>query len=249
MTWLDCLWPYRVSGLLMLTVGLGAAVFAARSFRIQWRWLWCGVLVFDVAVALKYGIAAVTNEPLLAWLKHTLPRSQYLLAGSIYGGLLSGVTEVAVTLLAGRLWPRLAQSPQRAAGVGLGAGCNEAVLLGLISTAVVAAPSLPTAGSLAVLLIPPLERLLLIFVHTAVRMLALYAVATRSMRWFWAAFLFFSAIDALATFYHLNGLINSPDGQTYSVWIELTFLPFAIAAIAIAEGLGRRWPSTAGPGK
>jgi hypothetical protein len=173
MTWRDPIWIQRGSGLLMIAVGLIVAFWATRRHGIQWRWLWCGVLIFDIAVAIKFALAALLNEPVFAWLRHTLPEPAFLFAGSLYGGLLTGVTEVALTLAAGLLWRQLAQNSQRAAGVGIGAGCNEAVLFGLLTLFSGSAATQALTDPLAVLLVPAFERLIVIAIHTAVRMLVL----------------------------------------------------------------------------
>ena len=232
-------------GALMVLIGLGAAALAKWVLRIQWRWLWCGALLWAIAVAAKFMIALVLNRPLLGALKNHLPNPLYLTLGSSYIGLLTGVTEVAITLAAGMIWRRLACDARRAVGIGLGAGAIEAVLLGLAAVAGNIAMSAqgmsPPIVSATTILAPAVERIMTIPCHAVVRAMALYTVATRRWSWFWGGFAFFSAVDGLAGFLYLTNAVN-----TINPWlIELSFVAFPVVAIPILRYLWRNWPSVA----
>ena len=54
---------------------------------------------------------------------------------------------------------------------------------------------------------------------------------------FWGGFAIFSAMDAIAGFYHLNGLM-----ETTNPWLlELPFVVFAAMCLAIVVYLWRHW--------
>ncbi|MGA2443388.1 MAG: hypothetical protein ABSH08_20745 [Tepidisphaeraceae bacterium] len=228
-------------GALMILVGLGAAAMAKWVWRIQWRWLWCGALLWAIAVAVKFLIAIPLNGPLLGALQKHLPKPLYLTLGSSYIGLLTGVTEVAITLAAGMVWRRLASDVRRAVGIGLGAGAIEAVLLGLSVMAgnvAMAAQgmSLPTVTATTILA-PTLERIMVIPCHAVVRAMALFTVASGRWWWFWGGFAFFSAIDGLAGFYYLMNWVN-----TVNPWLlELPLIVFPIISIPLLRYLWRHW--------
>ncbi|MGD0770084.1 MAG: hypothetical protein ABSB42_18010 [Tepidisphaeraceae bacterium] len=232
-------------GLLMVCVGLVAAAMAKWVWRIQWRWLWCGALLWAIAVAVKFLIAIPLNGPLLGALQKHLPKPLYLTLGSSYIGLLTGVTEVAITLAAGMVWRRLASDARRAIGIGLGAGAIEAVLLGLSVIAgnvAMAAQgmSLP-AVTATTILAPTLERIMVIPCHAVVRAMALFTVATGRWSWFWGGFVFFSVIDGLAGFYYL---MNWPN--TVNPWLlELPLIVFPVISIPLLRYLWRQWATAA----
>jgi hypothetical protein len=58
-----------------------------------------------VAVAVKFGIAIPLTGPLLTGFKSSLPDWGYLTVGAIYGGYLTGITEVLFTFIAALIWP------------------------------------------------------------------------------------------------------------------------------------------------
>ena len=227
------------SGALMLLVGFGTALAAKWIWQIQLRWLWCGALLWAVAVAAKGLIAALTLGSLLVALRNHLPDSVYLALGSVYIGLLTGITEPVVTLAAGLLWRQLTFDARRAVGIGLGAGAFEAVYLGLV--AIVASRDMigHQAGFGISVWVPVVERLICIPSHAAFRAMTLYAIATGRWSWFWGGFAIPSAMDSIAGFYHLTG-------ETMNFWlIELCFLPFAVLSVLLVRYLWRHWPSQA----
>jgi hypothetical protein len=230
-------------GLLMILVALAAALGFRRATRESWRWLACGALLWTVAVAIKFFLAFSLNGPLLGLLQARLPHAAFIALGSTYIGLLTGITEVAITLAAGLRWPRLAATPHRALAIGVGAGAVEALLLGIgtaIAPLALAANrlELPAVTATAILA-PSFERVIALVCHTAVHAMTLYAVATRRWRWFWSAFLLFSALDGVAGFYHITGLL-----ATANPWLlELPLFPFALASLPVLRHVTRHWPA------
>jgi hypothetical protein len=229
------------SGLLMILVGLGTVVVAKWMWRIQLRWLWCGALLWAIAVEGKRFIAGLLNQPLLEVFQNHLPNSMYLALGSSYIGLLTGITEPVVTLAAGLLWRQLTYDARRAVGIGLGAGAFEAVYFGLM--AIVASGDMigSQAGFGISVLVPVAERLICIPCHAAVRAMTLYAIATGRWSWFWGGFAIFSAMDGIAGFYHLSHTVH-----TINPWlIELSFFPFSVISVLLLRYLWQHWPSQA----
>ena len=122
------------------------------------------------------------NAPILGAVEPYLPKAAYLLVGSLYIGLLTGVFEIGVTLLIGLIWRKLAADAGRAAAVGVGAGAIEALLLGLaalVSALLLVlgvAPDKLVEGQTQVALItplfwlaPPVEHVIAILCHVSSR--------------------------------------------------------------------------------
>jgi uncharacterized membrane protein YhfC len=222
----------------MLLVALAAVAYWRRRTGVAWRWFWAGAAVWAVAVAVKFAIAVPLNAPLLGALARSLPRWAYLAAGSVYGGLMTGVTEVLFTLIAALLWRRWASTAARAVAVGVGAGAFEAALLAVAGgIAAVAAGAGATTWSVA--FAPAAERLIAILCHVAARTLVLFAVARGQAAPFWYGFALMSGIDAVAMFLHLSGRV-----ATMSPWaIEALLLPFAAVSLPLTAWCVRRWPA------
>jgi hypothetical protein len=134
-----------VSALGMMAVG-GIAVGIGRfTWRAAWRWFWAGAAVWTVGVALKFAWAILLNKPILGAMKTGLPDGVFLALGSVYIGLLTGVFEIGVTLIAGLVWRGMARDAARGVAVGIGAGAFEAILVA-VPALVGAITCLVTAG-------------------------------------------------------------------------------------------------------
>lgn len=230
----------------MVLVGLIAAAVAKWVWRIQFRWLCCGALLWAIAIGEKLLLVAILNPSLSRALSH-LPNPLHLTLGSCYGGLVSGITEVGTTLVAGLLWRRqLACDARRAVGIGLGAGAFEAVCLGMIA---IAGSEFMVSGQVGFgvsALIPAVERLIVIPYHTAVRAMTLYAIATGRWSWFWGGFALFSALDGIYIFHYMNHIIH-----TMNPWlIELSpvHLAFPVISILLLRYLWQHWPTATAQG-
>jgi len=86
-------------------------------------------------------------------------------------------------------------------------------------------------------LIGSVERIIAILCHTSSRALVLFAVAQHKARYFWAGFFILTAIDAVAGYVHLAGLIN----KVSTWWIELLLLPFAVGSVFIIKWCYENW--------
>ncbi|NQT17307.1 MAG: YhfC family intramembrane metalloprotease, partial [Planctomycetes bacterium] len=213
-----------VPGIGMVVVAVGAVLWCRRWSGAKWRWFWVGAAVWTVGVALKFACAIPLNKPILEGIEALVPHDAYLALGSIYIGLLTGVFEIGVTLVAALIWKKMAQDAARGVAVGVGAGAFEAVLLGILTLlGVVAALVMggqmrdqmvtavaPAAQTTPLLwFVAPVERVIAILCHTSSRALVLLGVARG--RWFWpflGGFLIMTGIDAVAGYVHLAGLLG-----------------------------------------
>ena len=193
---------------------------------------------------------------MLEGLRASLSYGGYLVLGSVYIGLLTGVFEIGVTLAAARKWQSLTRDSNRAIAVGIGAGGFEAILVGAAALigGLVAMSNLPgseeartalaasVAATPVVWLVGPVERTIAILCHTSSRTLVLLSVAKRRWAFFWYGFLLLTALDGIAGFAHISGKL----GQISTWWIELAIAPFAVASVPIILWCVRHWPVTGG---
>ena len=90
-------------------------------------------------------------------------------------------------------------------------------------------------------LMGPAERIIAILCHIASRTLTLFTVATRRWAFFWYGFLLLSAIDAIAGCLYVTDTVNAFNMW----WVELMFVPFALASVPIVKWCVRQWPKPA----
>jgi uncharacterized membrane protein YhfC len=226
-----------LGGLGMILVALGFAAYAGLR-QLGWVALGLGALAWGVTVALKFAWAIPFNPPIYTAVNQALPSLGVPLF-TLYVGALTGVFEVGVVALLLN-YTRLGKSAwPRALAFGIGFGAIEALLLGVSSlssmlAAMVISVALPPApievlarlGNILWVLAPIVERLAAIFIHICSNVLIFYAVNTRQARWFWLAFGYKTAVDALAAAcVHING-INTLE----HVWtIEAILILFGLA--------------------
>jgi uncharacterized membrane protein YhfC len=202
-------------------------------------------------VALKFAVAVPLNPIFVGTGGH--PARLGMAAGILYCGLMTGIFEIGATLAAALIWRRLAEEPNRAVAVGMGAGAFEALLVGLTASAgclvavavgqgdrVLQALAGPSATTPLLWLVGPVERLIAIGAHTAARVLVLQAVAHRRWLGFWGGFTWLSMVDLLAGVALLTGLTKSSSLW----WTELMILPFGILAIPLIQYACARWRQT-----
>jgi uncharacterized membrane protein YhfC len=239
-----------VGGIGMIAVAVAFVVYALVR-RLGVGFLALGALAWVVTVGVKVVLSLLAN----AWV-----REKTLLLGeptgtaifSIYLGLLTGVTEVALVWVFLRFtrfgrarWPRVL-------AFGIGFGAIEALLLGLsaLVLAVVAlkiperlpkealAP-LERADSLWMQLAPISERIFACLGHIGTNVMLFYCVARQKPRWFWLAFVYKSAIDAVAGFAVVKGLTTTP----VQIWtLEAIAAVWGTAGLLITVWISRRYP-------
>ena len=93
-----------------------------------------------------------------------------------------------------------------------------------------------------VMLLGPFERVISILCHVASRVLVLMGVAKQEWRLFWYGFLLLTALDTVAGYAHIGGLI----GKVSLWWVELALLPFALLSVCLVKWSAARWGE--GPG-
>lgn len=230
--------PGLASAGAMMLVAMASVWFWRRRSGVAWRWFWVGAALWAVAVAVKFAIAIPLNKPVLEGGKALSPHWAYLTTGTIYGGVMTGITEILFTLIAALIWRQMAASAARGVAVGVGAGAFEAALLAVVAAIgpLVAGGSGPTWS---IALAPAAERVTTILCHVASRGLVLLAVARRRLAIFWYGFLLLSGVDAVAMFFSLTGRAD-----TLSPWtMEALIAPFGLASIPITIWCIRRWPA------
>jgi uncharacterized membrane protein YhfC len=245
---------YLAPGVVMTLVGIIAVLAWRWRSGANWRWFWAGAAVWTVGVALKFAWAIPLNAPILAAIEAVVPHDLYLVLGGIYIGLLTGVFEIGITLLAAIFWKKMSQDATRGVAVGVGAGAFEAILLGIVATsAVVLALAFGgefrerviqaiarNAGSTSLIwLVGPVERVIVILCHVSSRALVLLGVARGRWRWpFLWGFLILTAIDSVAGYAFLAGML----GDISTWWIELTIAPAALVSVPAIVWCVRSWP-------
>jgi uncharacterized membrane protein YhfC len=244
-------WSSFIAGCLVVLMTAVIALLSKKYMGTSRRWLLVGAGAWFVGVIFKFMAAYLANAPVLAAFKSKLGNTGYLALGSVYVGLLTGIFEIGITLVFALLVRRMWENSRNALSVGLGAGLIEALLIGFSSLGSSVTVMTNAAGSDAVMgaltqvaaatpllwLISPAERLIAILCHTSSRMLVLFALAHRRIRYFWAGFAILTAIDAIAGYFHLAGLVN----RISTWWVELLLLPFALASYYIIRWCLRNW--------
>ncbi|MCI0335742.1 MAG: YhfC family intramembrane metalloprotease [Planctomycetes bacterium] len=241
----------------MMLVAIAAIVYWRRLTHLPYRWFWLGAGLWFVAVAVKVVLAILTHEAVVAYLKERLSYYALLTLGGLYGGLLSSVCEIGLTLLAVLLWRQLGRDADRAIGIGVGAGAFEAFLLGcgMLVGALAAMAGIEGTAPLrqelehsatstpVVWLAPIAERIMAILCHACTRALVILGVVHRRPWMVVWGFVIFTYIDAVATAAQLSGKLGS-----MSVWwIELAILPAALVSISILRWCFAKWASANAP--
>jgi uncharacterized membrane protein YhfC len=233
-----------LGGIGMILVALGFAAYAGLR-QLGWGALGLGALAWGVAVALKFAWAIPFNPPIYTAVNQALPSLGVPLF-ALYIGALTGIFEVGLmalllsyTRLGKAAWPHTL-------AFGIGFGAIEALLLGVSSlssmlAAMVISVALPPApteilvrlGNILWGLAPIVERLATVLIHICSTVLIFYAVNTRQARWFWLAFGYKTAIDAVAAaFVHINGIDTLGRVWTFEAIVIL---------FSLAGWLGLRW--------
>jgi hypothetical protein len=201
-----------LAGLLMTAVGASALLW--------WDWgkpgraaaSALGMLAWLVGVALKLAWAVPTNKQFLPWLDGALPGVPGAVLHHGYVGLLTGVFECGLLWLVVRRSRLAAADWGQAMAAGIGKGAAEALVVGLVTCSLAALlflagdkvqgdPKARLEAALAggALIGRPVERALALVMHTFSTVLVVLAVRRGEPKWFWASFLYLSAVDAFAS--------------------------------------------------
>ncbi len=240
-----------IAGILIIIISSGFIIRWKKLSGISLRWIFLGGGVWLTGVVLKFLFAFAFNDPILEGIKSTLGQTNYLSIGSIYIGLLTGVFEIGITFLFALFIKGMYENYRRGIGIGIGAGAIEAILIGFSqigsfiyilsgqagSNTAMAAITQSAITTPFLWLIGPVERIIAILCHTSSRALVLFCILKKKYIYFWAGFLIITAIDAIAGYVHLAGLVN----KISMWWIELALLPFAIISIPIIKWCMKNW--------
>lgn len=243
-----------IAGILIIIISMGFMITWKKQSGISLKWILLGGGVWAVGVILKFIFAFTLNRPILAWIESLFAQTGVLSIGSIYIGLLTGVFEIGITLVFALFIKGMYQNYKRGIGIGIGAGGIEAFLIGFsqIVSFVLVLSGQPSSNQImasiaqtavvtpVLYLIGPVERIIAILCHTSSRSLVLFAVAKKKYVYFWAGFLIMTAIDAIAGYVHLAGLLN----KINMWWVELALLPFALISIPVIKWCIKNWDST-----
>jgi uncharacterized membrane protein YhfC len=230
------------TGPLMVAVAIVPVLFFWRPCRAGWRIWFGGAALWFISVALKLLIAVLANAPIQRWVKAALTPSWADLIFWSYIGLLTGIFECGILLVFARLIRRTQWTLGRALALGLGFGAFEALALGMLSSIASAwAPQSNAAFGFSTwsdALVGPFERLLTLPIHTVSVVLIVRALVKRQWRWFWASFVYKSAVDGVAAWLLLSGT-----NLLYHHWLMewICFAPFALLGILGLVYLGKSW--------
>ena len=194
-----------------------------------------------MGVSLKFGWAFAFNKSILQAINRALPEPAAWAVGALYIGLLTGVFEIGVTILAAKRWAFLSQNSGRAIGVGIGAGAFEAIILGLVVAlaSLASGPQAAAAGSVSLMVLPAVERILALLCHASSRAMVFFAVAVQRPRWALGGFILLTGLDTVAALFLL-----SKDRAAMNPWLpELSFLPFALISLVLLIFLSKAWPA------
>jgi len=230
-----------ITGKLMVLVGVLAVWSWGRRSHVPWLYFVIGAAIWGVGVVLKFGWALPFNESIFRAINESLPRYVTLAVGALYVGLLTGVFEIGVTVVAARRWPRLSHGSERGIAVGIGAGAAEAIILGmLVSLSSFVKPEAAMAGPLSLALLPVAERFLALLCHASSRALVFFAVATHRWRWAVGGFVLLTGVDTVA-----GAFLLSKEWAAMSPWlVEIALIPFGLVSIALLVIVAKRWPTS-----
>jgi uncharacterized membrane protein YhfC len=241
-----------VGGSGMILVALGVVAYGWAR-RLDWRYLVLGALAWIVTVGLKVAFAISLSQRLLAHAR-VWPEPWATVATSLAGGVLTGVFEVGLVWLVLRYTLLGRASWNQAFAFGAGFGAIEALLLGLVAlTGAIVAMNAPQrlpekvleqmarSDNLLFQLAPIWERVFACLGHIAANVMIFYAVVRRAPRWIWLAFVYKSAIDAVAVIAHVKGYTDSLG----PIWgVEAVVCLWGIAGLLVAIWIKPRYPQT-----
>jgi uncharacterized membrane protein YhfC len=242
-------------GLGMLTVGFAFTAYAARLK--SWGYFLLGGAAWIVEVALKAALALIANH----WVDQetqSLPPWIGAPLFWLYIGLLTGVTEVAITWIMLRYtrWGRANWASAMAFGLGFGTvECLTlaSVSLGFVTFALCKPESMPEVALPGLVALndplaglPPIwERFWTTWGHILTSLLIFYSIVTGKPRFFWAAFAYKSLIDAFAAAAAATLLKNaqSPDALTALWTVECVVGLWGAVGWAGVRWLKKRFPA------
>jgi uncharacterized membrane protein YhfC len=207
-------------------IGVGMMLAIVYIFIFYWkkltggllRWVGMGCLVWFIAVVIKAALGIFLNEPVLNFLKILFGNAGYFVLGSIWIGLLTGLTEIIFGYVVAR--NRKYITLNEGTGYGLGFGAIKAALFAIVIATLVLIemfiPGILPAEALKLIqdttfdtaTSSNLERISALFIHIASGVLIVYSLATKKLAYFWLAFVYKSTVDEIAASLHLTGIVT-----------------------------------------
>jgi len=246
-------WLNLLSGLGMIVVGVGAMVYWYFRKRINPIYFFAGGVLWAVAIAIKLIMDLTISSGLQLQVMTAFTPLLAVVVLGFYYGLRTGIFECGIPYLAvrySRLSERLGFG--EAVALGIGFGGTEAVLLGIVALASVAALLLTPGGverlpasvleqfSLIMVPVPILERFLTIFIHTFAIVLVVYAVKRNDFRWLVLSIIYKTLVDGPVPFFYQY---PAGMGMSGTVIMELYIAVLAAVGLIGLIWISERWPS------
>ena len=243
---------YALSGLLMIAMPVGLAIFLTRRWKLGWRIWWIGFATFVLSqvghIPFNDGANLLLNRTGIVYWS---PTAQ-LLFNAVFFGLSAGLFEEGARYLVLHFWLKDARSWRTGTLFGAGHGGSEAILLGLLAlygyirliafrnatpdqlsqsfgSANVALAQAQLAAAWSApwyqTLVGALERFFAIPCQIAMALLVMQAFTCRKIGWLFLAIGYHALIDGTSVIlaYQQNALL----------WIEAAAGLFAILSLAI----------------
>ena len=191
-----------------------------------------GCIAWAVTVAIKVAIA-IPSKPWVLAHSQALSQPWSSVVLGLYGGLMTGATEVGLVWLLVR-FTRVGQAPWRnVLGFGVGFGAIEALFLGI-------GQALSDSDSLLFQIAPIWKRAFTCLGHLATNVMIFYAVARPAVAWFWWALIYKSLIDGLVFVLIVAGYTETLE----HIWaIEAMGTVWGVAGLLATLWIGRRYPT------
>ncbi|MDK2820330.1 MAG: hypothetical protein PWP31_295 [Clostridia bacterium] len=229
-----------------------AALIAIYLWRREARWTFfvLGGLSWLISVFLKGVLAFYINRFVYAGTQQLPP----LISGLSYWtyvGLLTGIFEVGIVYFFATSTHSLRRARwQEAIAFGIGFGSLEAIFLGILSLITViwglqgtllpaiVAPFMIKEGVILWVLAPIVERVFTILIHTFAAVVTIYSVRIRLLRWFWLAFIYKTATDAVVAYAQMSYGLHT----LQHVWtIEAVVATFGLVGLLGIAALRRNY--------
>ncbi|WP_424358454.1 YhfC family glutamic-type intramembrane protease [Methanocella sp. MCL-LM] len=251
-------WLNLLSGLGMVTVGVGAMVYWYYKKRISPVYFILGGILWAIAIAIKV-VMDVTVSAALAQQAMIIfaPLAASVLLG-LYYGLRTGILESGISYLTVRFTKLSKSGFDEAVALGIGFGGTEAALLGLLSLINTAAllmmpelvATLPASTleqfALIMVPVPIIERLFTLFCHVFATVLLVYAARFHALIWLAVSILYKTLLDGVLPIssYLLAGM------GTYAKYgiIELFVIVMGIIGLAGLLWIRKKWLTRAPEG-
>jgi len=248
---------FLLSGILMIGSGLGFIYYWRYKTHVPWGFFGLGILGWIIAVFLK-GIAALSLPPLKKFLYASLTTGVADPILWIYTGLLTGIFECLVVYVLIKNRSMIVKSGwNEAVGFGIGFGSIEAILLGITSLTsvllILYAPEVLPEGTLESMivepffqnswsvLIPVIERISTIFIHTFAGVLIIMSIRTKRPGFLWCSFGYKTIVDTIAAVLHIT--LEPEQFTAMLMWsVEIVFVLLAIAGIYGLIRLKKEFP-------